>query len=151
MEGGAQEYVPDINIRELGHRDIEIFLRGHELRLKIDGRDVPQTVTVSDTAKGKVALEAGFMQQLGWSQRNLADDVYDGVFEKLMVYDYQRDYKPQPLPEISVMGHTLSISNPFDDGGVPILYDSRLHGVEGAVHTIMEYWEKLLHFFIHTF
>ena len=151
VEAGAQEYVPDINIRELGKRDIEIFLRGHELRLKIDGRDVPQLVQVSDMTSGKLALEAGFMQQLGWSQRNLADDVYDGVVEKLMVYDYQRDYKQPPLLELSVLGHTLSLSNPFADDGEPVLYDSRLHGLEGAAHTLMEYWEKLLHFFIHTF
>ena len=150
VEAGEKEYVPDINIREAGSRKLEIFLRGHELRLKVDGRDVPESVQVSDTANGKVALEAGFMQ-LGWSQRNLADDVYDGVFEKLMIYDYQRDYKPQPLLELTVVGHTLTIGNPFDDGGVPVLYDSRLHGVAGVLHTIAEYWEKLLHFFIHTF
>ena len=151
VEAGAQEYVPDINIREGGKRDIEIFLRGHELRLKIDGREVPQAVKLSDMASGKLALEAGFRQQLSWSQRNLADDVYDGVFEKLMVYDYQRDYKKPPLAELSVLGHTLSISNPFADDGEPVLYDSRLHGLAGAVHTLTEYWEKLLHFFIHTF
>lgn len=150
VEAGEKEYVPDINIREAGSRYLEIFLRGHELRLKVDGREVPEAIQVSDTANGKVALEAGFMQ-LGWSQRNLADDVYDGVFEKLMIYDYQRDYKPQPLLELSVIGHTLTIPNPFDDGGVPVLYDSRLHGVAGVLHTISEYWEKLLHFFIHTF
>ena len=150
VEEGAQEYVPDINIRELGKRDIEIFLRGHELRLKVDGRNVLETVQVSDTASGKVALEASFMQQLGWSQRNLADDVYDGVFEKLMIYDYQRDYQPQPLLEITVLGHKLSLPNPFDDVE-PVLYDSRLHGVEGVLHTLAEYWEKLLHFFIHSF
>lgn len=150
VEAGEKAYEPDINIREPGRRDVEIFLRGHELRLKVDGRDVPEVVKVNDTANGKVALEAGFMQ-LGWSQRNLADDVYDGVFEKLMVYDYQHDYKAQPLLELSVMGHSLSVANPFDDGGVPVLYDSRLHGVDGVVHTVMEYWEKLLHFFIHTF
>ena len=150
VEAGEKEYVPEINIREAGSRDLEIFLRGHELRLKVDGREVPEPVQVSDTANGKVALEAGFMQ-LGWSQRNLADDVYDGVFEKLMIYDYQRDYKPQPLLELTVVGHTLTIPNPFDDGGVPVLYDSRLHGVAGVLHTISEYWEKLLHFFIHTF
>ena len=89
--------------------------------------------------------------QLGWSQRNLADDVYDGVFEKLMVYDYKEDYKPQPLVEISITGHKLSVPNPFDDGGVAILYDSRVHGVEGVLHTLQECWEKLLHFFVHTF
>ena len=150
VEAGDKEYVPDINIREGGKRNVEIFLRGHELRLKLDGRDVPGVVQVSDTANGKLALEAGFMQ-LGWSQRNLADDVYDGVFEKLMVYDYKEDYKPQPLVEISVTGHKLSVPNPFDDGGVVILYDSRVHGVEGVLHTLQECWEKLLHFFVHTF
>lgn len=150
VEAGDKEYVPELNIREPGSRELEIFLRGHELRLKIDGRDVPEVVQVSDVANGKVALEAGFMPQ-GWSQRNLADDVYDGVFEKLMIYDYQRDYKPQPLVELSVVGHTLTLANPFDDGGVPVLYDSRLHGLAGVLHILNEYWEKLLHFFIHTF
>ena len=49
-----------------------------------------------------------------------------------------------------LFGMELRLANPFTDEE-PILYDSRLSGLEGLLYNIKEQWEKLLHFFVHIF
>ena len=150
VEDGGKEYVAPINIREPGKRSLELFLKGSSLRIILDGRELDEPITVSKTSKGKIALEAA-MTAYDWSQRNLADDVYDGVFEKLMVYDYRTEKKLEPVLMFSLFGHSIRIDKPWGDEEGLILYDSQLHGVEGVLYALNAYWEKLLHFFVHSF
>lgn len=150
VEEGSKEYVAPINIREPGKRQLELFLKGNTLRLVVDGRELEEPITVSKAGKGKIALEAS-LAEYDWSQRNLADDVYDGVFEKLMVYDYRSDNKPEPVLLFSLFGHSIRIDKPWRDEEGLILYDSQLHGVDGVLYSLNEHWEKLLHFFVHSF
>ena len=150
VEEGSKEYVAPINIREPGKRQLELFLKGNTLRLVVDGRELEEPITVSKAGKGKIALEAG-LAEYDWSQRNLADDVYDGVFEKLMVYDYRSDNNLEPVLLFSLFGHSIRIDKPWKDEEGLILYDSQLHGVEGVLYILNEHWEKLLHFFVHSF
>lgn len=150
VEEGGKEYVAPINIREPGKRSLELFLKGSSLRIVLDGRELDESITVSKTGRGKIALEAA-MAAYDWSQRNLTDDVYDGVFEKLMVYDYRTEKKPEPVLMFSLFGHSIRIDKPWGGDESLVLYDSQLHGVEGALYAMNAYWEKLLHFFVHSF
>ena len=60
----------------------------------------------------------------GWSQRNLADDVYDGVFEQLVITDNTGAEKEK------------------------ILFDGRLQGVAAAVYRAKQQWESIVTWFI---
>ena len=51
----------------------------------------------------------------------------------------------------SLFGHSIRIDKPWGGDESLILYDSQLHGVEGALYAMNAYWEKLLHFFVHSF
>jgi peptidoglycan/xylan/chitin deacetylase (PgdA/CDA1 family) len=149
---GARAYEPVLNIREPGTRRLELALRGRTLWIAIDGKRLTQSVEVSKLGAGKVALEASLLpvgEDRSWSQRNLADDVYDGVFEKLMVYNNASDVREEPLLSLNLFGSTFKVEGFGSDGS--LLYDSRLHGWRGFVHFVREKWEALLHFFVHSF
>ena len=78
---------------------------------------------ISHISAGTVYLEAGWGAK-GWSQRNLADDVYDGVFEKLVI--------TEPATE-------------------KIIFDGKLQGWEGIKHRVKTTWETLINWFITVF
>lgn len=145
---GAEEYVPDLNIRTMGRRDLEIDLKGSDLRLKIDGKALNETIKVSSFTKGKIGLEAVW-GGYGWSQRNLADDVYDGVFEKILIADNSIE-QPEPFFEIKVLGEEFKITG-FNNNTDNVVYTNRLHGWAGFKNSIKQMWEKVLEFFITIF
>lgn len=149
VEEGAEEYIPDINIREVNKRDVEIWLKDSKLKLKIDGKEIDKEITVNNTMNGKIAIEAAF-QGMGWSQRNLVDDVYDGVFEKLMVYKYDHDIKTSYWIDTELGGFKLRIASPFQEEE-KVIYDSRLHGVAAVRKFVGDCWEALLKFFVEYF
>lgn len=127
IEDGVKEYIAPISLREPGHHELEVFLVGHSLKLKLDGKDIEQELYIEQLVSGNVALRADW-QGIGWSQRNLIDDVYDGVFEKLMIYDYSYGKEEDT-----------------------VLYSSKLDGLEGLLYFIKSKWEQLLHFFVNKF
>lgn len=115
---GAQEYVPDIEINEAGDTAVEIQLKGKELHVLIDGKDVTGEVEVSVEEKGMIGLGASW-GGWGYSQRNVADDVYDGVFKNLVITE-----------------------------GEKTLFDNRLHGAEKVLDTAGDVCNKVVNWFI---
>lgn len=82
---GAKEYVPDISVHARGDRLVALSLKGDRLSIQVDGKDAVTDLAVTGTnAGGGIFLETAW-GGYGWSQRNLADDVYDGVFENLTI------------------------------------------------------------------
>jgi len=81
---GAKEYVPDISIHAKGDRLVSLALKGNRISVAVDGKEAARDLAVSAVKAGAVYLETAW-GGYGWSQRNLADDVYDGVFEKLVI------------------------------------------------------------------
>lgn len=63
---------------------VRISLEKDKLAVKIGETPLPD-IKVSNLASGSLYLEAGWSEKEVWNQRNLADDVYDGRFHKLMV------------------------------------------------------------------
>ncbi len=120
-EEDAQPYIPDIQINEAGLRKLEILLEGDKLSVKIDGRIAAEQLDVTETKAGFVYLESAW-GEYGYSQKNIADDVYDGVFRDLVVRDGQ-DAKL-------------------------VLYDNRLHGLDKAGYRIKTGWGRLINWFI---
>lgn len=82
---GAEEYVPDIEINELGDTKLDIELKGDTLHVMVNGEDVTgDGIKTDSTGRGTFALGANW-GGWGYSQRNVADDVYDGVFKNLVI------------------------------------------------------------------
>lgn len=115
---GAEEYIPEIQINDPGSVHLTVRLEGNTLRVLVDGQDVTGAIPVSISGSGGIAIGSSWG---GWSysQRNVADDVYDGVF------------------------HNLSIT----ENGVR-LYDNRLTGVNRLWHTLKSAWSDTINWFI---
>lgn len=115
---GAEEYVAELQINTPGDTALEIQLAGDTIRVLVDGEDVTGAVNVSVQDEGGVALGASW-GGWGYSQRNVADDVYDGVFRDLV---------------ISTTDTTL--------------YDGRLHGLEKVLDVLGNAFNTVLNWFI---
>lgn len=123
VEEGAEAYVPDIDIHDAGHRKLSIVLNGPTVSVTVDGKPAAE-VTVSNTRAGRLGFGTrwgGF----GWSQRNLADDVYDGVIEKLSI---------RTLPDAK--------------GKSELIYDDLLHGLAKAGRVAATIWKNVINWFI---
>ncbi|MCR5404462.1 MAG: glycoside hydrolase [Butyrivibrio sp.] len=84
VEDGADEYRPGLKINEMGNRKLEIDLWDNRITVRIDGKTVWDNYRLEASKAGGVYLEGAF-GEYGYSQRNIADDVYDAVFERLEI------------------------------------------------------------------
>lgn len=87
VEEGSPEYHPTLSYHKRGSRQVEIKLHGNLLTVNVDGRPAVANVPVTVTGPGKLFLESKW-PGYGYSQTNLADDVYDGVFAGLKVQQW---------------------------------------------------------------
>lgn len=108
-----------IDIREPGSKKVNITLMGKKLSLSIDGKKIVEGLEVSNENGGSIFLESAW-GEYGYSQRNIADDVYDGVFKSFKVTD---------------------INN-------KVLYDSLLKGADAVTYKIKSSFNKLVNWFI---
>jgi hypothetical protein len=108
-----------IDIKEPGNKKIDVTLIDKKLTLAIDKKKVVEGLEVNDINQGSILLGASW-GEYGYSQRNIVDDVYDGVFKDFKVTD---------------------INN-------KVLYDSSLKGVEALTYNIKSSFNKLVNWFI---
>lgn len=104
---GADEYIPELQINDLGDTDLKIRLEGEKLQVWVNGTDVTGTIKVSVSGAGMVRLGASW-GGFGYSQRNVADDVYDGVFSKLLITDGDKTVYDGRLPEVEKLADALN-------------------------------------------
>lgn len=109
----------DIDIREPGSKKIDININDNKLNLTLDGKVIVDGLEVRNTNEGSIYLESAW-GEYGYRKRNIADDVYDGVFKKF---------------KVSEINDT-------------ILYDSSLNGVELIKYNIKNYFNKIINWFI---
>ena len=115
---GAEEYIPEIQINDSGRVRLTVRLEGNTLQVLVDGQDVTGVIPVSVSGSGGIAIGSSW-GSWGYSQRNVADDVYDGVF------------------------HNLSIT----ENGT-CLYDNRLTGPQKLWNTLQAAWIGTINWFI---
>lgn len=123
VDEGAPEYVPAISVHAKGNRVLTLALGGDQLTVAIDGKEAVKDLPITNTKAGAVYLEAAW-GELGWSQRNLADDVYDGVFEQLIITENTGQKAER------------------------ILFDSRLQGFEAVQYKIKKLWDAVINWFV---
>ena len=121
VQEGAEEFVPAIEIHELQQVDLSFTLTGNSLSVSVDGIEAVTGLSVAVTAPGSVLLECQTSED-GYSQRNLTDDVYDGVFRDLVL--------TQP------------------DGTT--LFDNSVTGLAGVAYQLSQGWNHLINWFIRT-
>jgi hypothetical protein len=125
VQEGAKAYIPEIGISEPGNRLVEITLAANSMTVLIDKKPVVKNLEVNKTTSGQVYLEADF-SGAGYSQRNLGDDVYDGVFKNLVI----------KKPAISKETNEV------------VLYDNRLSGIDKAFDKIETRWAAFINWVI---
>lgn len=121
VDEGAEEYIKEIQILDPGDRNIDIFLQGSMLSVQIDGKDAATDISVGVDEAGSLYLESCWGGD-GYSQRNLADDVYDAVFEQLSVYSA--------------------------DDSSQVLYRNVLTGTEKVAQTVSSIWNTIVDWFV---
>jgi len=98
---GAEPYEPVISYHKRGQRDLDLEYRDGRLKVELDGKQVSDTPVKIRTVT-RLALASKWGGD-GYNQRNLADDVYDAVFEKIRLTT-ERDGKTETLYDLKYEG-----------------------------------------------
>ncbi|MEG3042121.1 MAG: glycoside hydrolase [Clostridium sp.] len=109
----------EFDIKDSGSRDIEIELISDKITLKVDGAILVKDLEIKDDLEGSVYLESAW-GEYGYSERKIADDVYDGIFKELKITDINDDE----------------------------LYDNSLNGIDRVIYSIKNYFNKTVDWFI---
>lgn len=108
-----------VDIKEKGNKKLDMSLSGSNLSINIDDETIVTDLEVKVLEKGSVYLESAF-GEYGYSQRNIADDVYDGVFKELKITDINEE----------------------------VLYDSTIKGFELIKYNVKNIFNKVINWFI---
>jgi hypothetical protein len=122
---GAPVYEAEESFHARSDRKLQVSLRGNKLSVWLDGNQAVADMEVADTEAGNVFLESAWSAK-AWSQRNLADDVYDGVYEKLIITE----------------------NTGIDKNKEKVLFSSELTGWEKFKFRAEQKWEGVLGWFM---
>lgn len=117
---GAEAYIPVMSYHARLNRVLELWLKDDKLTVHIDEKSAAVNLPIQYRKPGGMLLEADW-RGYGFSQTNLADDVYDGVFVELKVDELISDQKD-----------------------LPVLYDVHYTGAEKLKRQLNHKWEALL-------
>jgi hypothetical protein len=124
---GADPYVPTIDLLDRDHRDLRIILSGNQLTVYVDNKIAAENVPVNISQPGNLILESAPIRDK-FSQRNLADDVYDAVFTNMLV-KWIGDSTIKPI----------------------VIYDNRLSSLEELNLVFRNIIRSVINFFIYNF
>lgn len=131
VEEGAEEYKATPQINENGSRYVRISLKGDLLTLYIDGKMVCEDVTINAPASGAIALSCAYSES-GFSQRNITDNVYDGIFDRITVTGTAN-------PADGISG---------DSSDDTVIFTNRASGWDRTLHTLKLVFNKVVNWFI---
>jgi len=117
---GAEEYKRTFQISDPGNRRLEIVLKGDSITVKVDDKVMWNNYKLSETQAGGINLVSAW-GDMQYSQRNLNDDVYDGVFSEITIKEVD---------------------------GQKEIYSNIYKGSEKVGHTIKKAWDDLINWFI---
>ena len=126
VEEGAEEYIEDININDPADRQLHIEVKDDKLTVAVDGYYALQEEKIGSVDAGYIFVMSGWGGN-AYSQRNLADDVYDGVF-----VDFEVTQNTGVEEEA-------------------VLYDNKLHGLDWLLWKGGYIWKTVINWFINTF
>ena len=123
VEDGAEEFLPNIDLNEPQNKTLTISLDRNDLSVTVDGVEAVSHLQVKSSPAGSVVLESCSSTQ-NYSQRNLTDDVYDGVFRDVVITEHDRNGD--------------------------IAFDGRLKATEKAIDSAKTHWNRMINWFIET-
>ena len=83
---GAEPFIPELDIDEQDDRALRVLLEGGAISVWLDDQLVADQLSVSSGSGSGLFLEAAVTQGTErFSQTNLSDDVYDGIFAELNI------------------------------------------------------------------
>lgn len=126
VEEGAEEYIEDININDPADRKLHIAVKSDKLSVAVDDYYALQEEQIESVDAGYVFIMSGWGGE-AYSQRNLSDDVYDGVF-----VDFEVTQNTGAEEEA-------------------VLYDNKLHGLDWLLWKADSIWKTVINWFINTF
>lgn len=109
----------EYDIKDSGSKKVDITLIDNKLTLTIDDKKIAEDLKINNENKGDIFLESSW-GKYEYSQRNIADDVYDGIFKSFKVTDKNN----------------------------VVLYDSSLKGVAAISYDVKNSFNKLVNWFI---
>lgn len=118
VEAEKEEIQAEIQLKDLGQRALEIWIRGDLVQVDVDQKPATKDIKVQRPKETSLYLEAAVKDQ-AYSQRNLVDDVYDGVFSGLLI----------------------------ESGGEQV-YSNRLEGLDAFKKEVSQAWKRTLDWFI---
>ena len=98
---GAEPFVPELDIDDEDDRFLRIRLEGSSISCWLDGVQIADGLRVGTGAGNNLFLEAEVTRgSERFSQTNLSDDVYDGIFNCLSITDLEGRslYSLAPIP-----------------------------------------------------
>ena len=83
---GAEPFIPELDIDEEGDRALRVRLEGGQISVWLDDQLVADKLAVSAGSGSELYLESAVTRGTErFSQTNLSDDVYDGIFSELTI------------------------------------------------------------------
>lgn len=122
----VEEGAAEINLNDPADRQLSVSVKGNLLTVSVDGYIALQDEKISTTDAGYIFIQSGWGGE-AYSQRNLTDDVYDGVFVDFEVTENRGTDKET------------------------VLYDNKLHGLEWLADESGRIWDRIANWFIDTF
>ncbi|MBS5932766.1 MAG: polysaccharide deacetylase family protein [Clostridiales bacterium] len=110
----------NIQLFTTAKRQLMIKLNGNSITVLVNGKDFSPADTLHQVKPGSLFLES-MCNEEAYSQRNLYDDVYDGVFEQIVV---------------------------ATSDSKKILYDNQLHGLDKVQNRIEKTWSNIVNWFV---
>ena len=125
VEDGAAPYEGRESFHRRSKCQLVIHLSGDRLSVEVDGHMGPENIALHRLERGDVFIGASWRGE-AWSQRNLADDVYDGVFKKVRI--------------LTETGQA--------DSEERLLYTSEYKGWDKVKYRAGEIWDAVLRWFL---
>ena len=116
----------ELELKDASNHKLVVSLKGNQLTVVIDEATKVEDLEVPVKEEGCVYLQSGWGGE-AYSQRNLADDVYDGVFKN------------------------VKVTQATGAGEETVLYDNMLHGTEKVFADVRTFWNNLVNLFVETF
>lgn len=96
VEQGGEPFIPEYDLLDRGEYALRIDLIGDTLSVTVDGLPAVEALPITNTQAGSIGLEAAPLS-VTYSQRNLADTVYDAVFNELYVFNEDAEGLKTPI------------------------------------------------------
>lgn len=140
---GGEEYVADFDINDKGSRKLVLLISKDKLSVTVDGHLIADRVDVSSPqAEGDaILLECGVPDE-DYSQRNLADDVYDGIFSDLSVMGVTEGFSDEVY-----FGLAKGELERKHEGLYPV-YDNSMQGFELFLDRQSRFWNTVIDWFV---